>query len=304
MTRKEFTQITWDAETADDCRQLIRLAVREDLRRGCDLTTVALVPQKARGAAEIVCRERGVMAGLHAAEDVLRELNADVECQSLVDDGALVDVGTTIAKLSGSSRDLLTVERQILNFLGRLSGIATLTRHYVDQIAGKHARIYDTRKTTPGWRRLEKYAVRCGGGTNHRCGLFDAILIKDNHLAQGDGNLGDAIRSARAFLVQQCEEHPSLKDAIVEIEVDTLDQLAEVLPASPDIVLLDNMTCDQLREAVNCRDAANVTTELEASGGIMLESVGAVAETGVDRISIGALTHSAIGLDLGLDWLS
>ncbi|MEO8494826.1 MAG: carboxylating nicotinate-nucleotide diphosphorylase, partial [Planctomycetota bacterium] len=188
MTRKEFQQVAWDAETIEDCRQLIRLAVREDLGRGYDLTTVALVPHESRGRAQIVCREAGVVAGLPVAECVLHEMHADVQWQALVDDGASVEAGTAVATLTGSTRDLLTVERPVLNFLGKLSGIATLTRRYVDQIASTQVRIYDTRKTTPGWRRLEKYAVRCGGGTNHRTGLFDAILIKDNHLAQGSWN--------------------------------------------------------------------------------------------------------------------
>lgn len=182
MTRKDFKQVTWDAETIDDCRQLIRLAVREDLGRGFDLTTVALVPHDSRGKADIVCREPGVIAGLPAAECVLREMNADIQWHALVDDGTRVEPGTTVATLAGSTRDLLTAERPVLNFLGKLSGIATLTRRYIDQVAHTRARIYDTRKTTPGWRRLEKYAVRCGGGTNHRTGLSDAILIKDNHL--------------------------------------------------------------------------------------------------------------------------
>jgi nicotinate-nucleotide pyrophosphorylase (carboxylating) len=229
-------------------------------------------------------------------------MQADIQCHALVDDGARVEAGTTVATLRGSTRDLLTVERPVLNFLGKLSGIATLTRRYVDQIADTKVRIYDTRKTTPGWRRLEKYAVRCGGGTNHRTGLFDAILIKDNHLAQGSWNLAAAIRAAREFLDQQQAAFPSLGQALVEIEVDTLDQLSEALQAAPDIVLLDNMSCDELREAVACRDAAGVVTELEASGGITLATLRDVAETGIDRISVGALTHSAIGLDVGLDW--
>ncbi len=182
--------------------------------------------------------------------------------------------------------------------------MATLTRQYVDAVAGTNARIYDTRKTTPGWRRLEKYAVRCGGGHNHRTGLFDAVLIKDNHLAlgaTGDDTVqytpADAVRQARRFV-----EENGHSNMIIEVEVDTLQQLAEVLPAGPDIVLLDNMSPTMLREAVACRDASNPAVELEASGGIDLETVAAVAQSGIDRISIGALTHSAACLDLGLDW--
>jgi nicotinate-nucleotide pyrophosphorylase (carboxylating) len=304
MTRKDFKQVAWDAATIDDCRHLIRLAVREDLGRGIDLTTAALVPQDSRGSAHIVCRETGVVAGLPAAECVLEEMHADVVWEAVIADGTRVEAGTIVAKLAGSTRDLLTVERPVLNFLGKLSGIATLTSRYVDLVAGTKVRIYDTRKTTPGWRRLEKYAVRCGGGTNHRTGLFDAILIKDNHLAQGGWNPAAAILASREFLNQQQGAAPSLVEALVEIEVDTLEQLSEALRAAPDIVLLDNMSCDELKEAVKRRDADGVATELEASGGITVKTLRAVAETGVDRISVGALTHSAIGLDLGLDWLA
>ncbi len=303
MTRKEFNQIVWDDETIDDCRQLIRLAVREDLARGLDLTTVALVPHDALGSASIVARESGIVAGIRAAECVVNEMNAELTVEAQAADGDQVEPGSVIATLSGSTRDLLTVERPVLNFLGKLSGIATQTQRYVERVNGTDVRLYDTRKTTPGWRRLEKYAVRCGGGTNHRTGLFDAVLIKDNHLAQGGCGLADAIRSAREFLVEQDVTGSKLADAIVEIEVDTLAQLSDALQASPDIVLLDNMTCDELREAVRLRNEASATTELEASGGITLETLRGIAETGIDRISIGALTHSAIGLDVGLDWV-
>jgi len=192
-----------------------------------------------------------------------------------------------------------------LNFLGRLCGIANWTAEHVRLIADLPTKVYDTRKTTPGWRRLEKYAVTCGGGKNHRMGLYDAILIKDNHLAchaRVTGNLlspSEAIRHAREFLAQQ-PDAPS--DAIVEIEVDSLVQLDDALPANPDIVLLDNMTTDQLRAAVLRRNSVNPSVQLEASGGVRLNTLRAIAETGVDRISVGALTHSAINLDLGLDW--
>ena len=186
----------------------------------------------------------------------------------------------------------------MLNVLGRLSGIATLTRRYVQAVAGTRARIYDTRKTTPGWRRLEKYAVRCGGGWNHRTGLFDAVLIKDNHLAFGAGRpagrelqAGRRPCAARQFL--QHHYGPGAAGMIVEVEVDTLAQLAEVLAAGPDIVLLDNMSAEELRQCVECRDAVQPGVELEASGGVDLETVGRIAESGVDRISVGALTHSA-----------
>jgi nicotinate-nucleotide pyrophosphorylase (carboxylating) len=201
----------------------------------------------------------------------------------------------------------------MLNLLGRLSGIATLTRQFVEAVAGTKARIYDTRKTMPGWRRLEKYAVHCGGGHNHRTGLYDAILIKDNHLAFGreEHNAAAftpavAVRKAQAFLAEQLASESSRgapdPQMLIEIEVDSLEQFREVLPERPDIVLLDNMTPEQLREAVRIRDAGGFACELEASGGVDLQTVRAIAESGVERISSGALTHSAINLDVALDW--
>ena len=220
-------------------------------------------------------------------------------------DGQHAAAGTEIATIQGQARELLTAERLLLNLIGRLSGIATLTHQYVSLISDTQAAIYDTRKTLPGWRRLEKYAVRCGGGKNHRSGLFDAILIKDNHLdfaavANSDATPAHALQTVRHFL-QQSENNPS-RDLVVEIEVDSLEQLRTVLPECPDIVLLDNMDPGQLREAVRLRDRAAPLVQLEASGGIHLDTVISVAQTGVDRISVGALTHSAHTLDVGLDW--
>jgi nicotinate-nucleotide pyrophosphorylase (carboxylating) len=219
----------------------------------------------------------------------------------------VVEAGTAIGRLGGSGRDLLTAERILLNLVGRLSGIATLTASYVRAVAGTKAQIYDTRKTTPGWRRLEKYAVRCGGGTNHRQGLYDAILIKDNHLAlaaeQPQGlSPAQAVVRCREFL--QTAVPDLAGSTIVEVEVDTLEQLREVLAVAPDVVLLDNMNLDQLREAVRYRDQQSPAIQLEASGGIDLQRVASVAATGVDRISVGALTHAAASLDIGLDWQS
>ena len=288
----------------DDCRHLVRLAVREDLDRFFDLTTVALVPETARGRGRLIVREAGVCAGLPAAQVVVEEMNLDASLRALCSDGAAVSGGCCLAEILGSARDLLTAERLILNLLGRLSGIATLTRQFVDRIAGTRARIYDTRKTTPAWRRLEKYAVRCGGGYNHRTGLFDALLIKDNHLAQGsDAGLSPAaaVRKARRFLAAGGSGRG---DTLVEVEVDTWEQFEEALGSGPDIILLDNMPPEQLREAVRRRDAAGAAVELEASGGVRLATVRAIAETGVDRISVGALTHSAVTLDVGLDWVA
>lgn len=313
MAAKDFRQLAWSREIEDDCRRIVRLAVHEDLDRGYDWTTVCLVPEAARAAANVVVRKPGVVAGLEALRVVLDEMDIGADLQLLARDGDVVSGGAIAATLAGPARDLLTSERTLLNLLGRLSGIATLTRHYVEAIAGTKARIYDTRKTTPGWRRLEKYAVHCGGGHNHRTGLYDAILIKDNHLAFGREEAGaarfspaEAVRKAKAFLAQQAVASgpPAGADPqmIVEIEVDSLAQLREVLPEQPDIVLLDNMPLEMLREAVAIRDAGGWKCELEASGGVNLQSVRAIAETGVERISAGALTHSAISLDVALDW--
>jgi nicotinate-nucleotide pyrophosphorylase (carboxylating) len=220
-----------------------------------------------------------------------------VRVEVLVPDGSVLQPGQVVAHLSGPLRALLTGERTALNFLLRLSGVATLTSQYVAQVAGTRAGVYDTRKTFPGWRLLDKYAVRAGGGRNHRMGLYDQVLIKDNHLAgwqtlPGEHSLPGAVRRCR-------ELYPQL---VVEIEVDTLTQLQQVLPARPDIVLLDNMSPQQLAEGVALRDRLAPAVELEASGGVSLRTVGAIAQTGVERISVGGLTHSARALDLAFDW--
>lgn len=232
-------------------------------------------------------------------------MDANIEWQPRATDGDEIEADQCLAELAGSARDLLTCERPLLNLIGRLSGIATLTREYVRRIEGTAAHIYDTRKTTPGWRRLEKYAVHCGGGRNHRTGLFDAILIKDNHLAlaaEKDLSPADAVRRARQF-VDQLDAQYIDKDMLIEVEIDRLDQLADVLAVGPDIVLLDNMPPEMLREAVARRNETAPTIELEASGGISLGTVNEIAASGVDRISVGGLTHSSRSLDLGLDWL-
>ena len=304
---KEFQQIEWDDAVAEDCRQIVRLAVREDLARKFDWTTLALVSSGTTATAAIVSRAAGVIAGLPAVDLAISEMDVALRLSMKLEDGARVSAGQTVAVLAGPARSMLTAERILLNLLGRLSGIATLTRKYVDAVAGTHARIYDTRKTTPGWRRLEKYAVRCGGGNNHRTGLFDAILIKDNHLALGAAGVegerltpAGAVERARKFVQSMAPGGSSAM--IVEVEVDTLEQLDDVLGAAPDFVLLDNMSTDALRQAVGRRDAVAKTVELEASGGVDLDTVAAIAATGVDRISVGALTHSAAALDVALDW--
>jgi nicotinate-nucleotide pyrophosphorylase (carboxylating) len=301
---RDFTQLDWNAQVADDCRQIVRLAVREDLERLYDWTTLALAPQGAQGRARVVAREAGVVAGMRAIEVAVDEMQLDAVWTPRMTDGELVSPGGCVGEIAGATRDLLTGERILLNLLGRLSGVATHTRRFVDQVAGTAARVYDTRKTTPGWRRMEKYAVRCGGGFNHRTGLFDAVLIKDNHLAQG--KLADtpaaALEQARRFVREMLQDDERFGQMIFEVEVDSLAQLEAVLPGGPDLVLLDNMSPNELRQAVARRDAINPAVELEASGGVNLGTIRTIAETGVERISVGALTHSAVGLDFGLDW--
>lgn len=307
---KDFDQVAWDAALEEACRQVVRLAVEEDLGALGDCTTEALVAASAMGRAQITARQAGIVAGLRAVPLMLAEFDARLEFFPALEDGSEVRPGQRVGQVEGPARGLLSAERTLLNLLGHLSGIATLTRRYVQAVAGTQAQIYDTRKTTPGWRRLEKYAVRCGGGRNHRLGLFDAVLIKDNHLAWGaevsaEGmprfTPAQAVARARQWIKQRV---PALlvSRMIVEVEVDTLEQLAAVLPAQPDVVLLDNMPPAKLAEAVARRNATAPTVQLEASGGITLETVRAIAETGVDRISVGALTHSAASLDFGLDW--
>lgn len=299
----EFTQLTWGEKLADDCRQLVRLAVREDLECELDWTTVALISADRQGRAVVVAREAGVICGLHAAQMVIDETCADIQLTPHLADGDVIGAKQVVAELKGSARDLLTCERIILNFMGRLSGIATLTREHVDRANNPQVRIYDTRKTTPGLRRLEKYAVRCGGGWNHRTGLFDAVLIKDNHLALACGSKltpAAAVDLARSNLNEMT---PNASEMVIEVEVDSLEQLKDVLTANPDIVLLDNMPPAMLKQAVELRKAHAPHVILEASGGANLQTIAEIAATGVDRMSVGALTHSARTLDLGMDWL-
>ena len=274
---------------------LIDLALAEDLGQSGDLTATVTIPSQARGAARFVARTEGVVAGLPVVAILAERFELGDSWQPLVEDGDRVLPGAAIARVAGSMRSLLALERTALNFLQRLGGIATLTARFVAQVAGTRTVILDTRKTTPGWRALEKYAVRRGGGRNHRIGLYDAILIKDNHLAwlaQGGDPIGSALAAARAH---------APPGAFVEVEVDSLEQLDRALECGPDIILVDNLGPEALAEAVRRRDRMAPGVLLEASGGVTLATVAALAKTGVDRISVGALTHSAPALDLGLD---
>lgn len=269
-------------------REAVRAALAEDLGRAGDLTTDAIVPAEREAAGRLVARAAGRVCGLEVAAAAFRELDAEAEVDLRLEDGADVEAGATLASIRGRARALLAAERVALNFLGRLSGIATATRDLVRLVAGTGARIADTRKTTPGLRALEKYAVRVGGGSNHRFGLDDAVLVKDNHLAVA-GGVAAAVQRVRASVGHLVK---------VEVEVDTLEQLDEALAAGVDAVLLDNMTPETLVEAVRRVGGRAVT---EASGGITAETLPAVAASGVDLVSVGWITHSAPALDVAFD---
>ena len=278
--------------TQEEIRNAVRAALHEDVGPG-DVTTLACIPPEATAVATMNARESLTLAGIAFAETAFRELSPNVELVRLAEDGQAVDAGAGVLRISGSARALLTAERVALNFVQRLSGVATATARFVAAVASTRARILDTRKTTPGWRRFEKYAVACGGGTNHRVGLHDLVLIKDNHLAA----LAGAAPNPVAAAVNRARElWPALR---VEVEADTLEQVRLAVEAGADIILLDNMPPARLREA-----AALVAgrAQLEASGGVTLNTVRAIAETGVDFISVGAVTHSARAVDLGLDF--
>jgi nicotinate-nucleotide pyrophosphorylase (carboxylating) len=267
----------------------VTAALEEDLGQAGDITTDPIIPAEARGAAEIVARQAGVIAGLDLAEAAFKTLDNDASFERLVADGATVEANTAVARIEGRTRALLSAERVALNFLGRLSGIASLTARYVAAVQGTKARIVCTRKTTPGLRPFEKYAVRAGGGVNHRFGLYNAVLVKDNHIAAA-GGLAEALTRLRARSGHMVK---------IEVEVDSLAQLEQALHFPIDAVLLDNMDVPTLTKAVAVVNGRVLT---EASGGVNLETVGKIAESGVDLISVGALTHSAPCLDLGLDW--
>jgi nicotinate-nucleotide pyrophosphorylase (carboxylating) len=273
------------AVATDTLERIVHAALAEDVGAG-DVTTDATIAADAVGSAAILVKEPGVVCGLAAVAATFRALDENIEFEAFVRDGDTVEATAIVARVSGSLRAILTGERVALNFLGRLSGIATLTRSYVDAVAGTEAAVLDTRKTTPGLRALEKHAVAAGGGRNHRLGLDDAVLIKDNHL-RAAGSIPTAVE-----LVRKATDLP------VEVECETLEQVGGALGAGADAILLDNMTLDELREAVRL---AGGRARLEASGGVTLDTIRAIAETGVDEISVGALTHSARSLDVSLE---
>jgi nicotinate-nucleotide pyrophosphorylase (carboxylating) len=284
--------ISADAGTPSDLvAALVDLALREDLGPGGDVTSQAVLPERLQTRARFVAREPLVVAGLSVAELVYRRIDPRVSFRPLVAAGQGVQKGQAIAEVSGRARSVFTGERTALNFMQRLSGIATLTRQYSERLSGTRCALLDTRKTTPGHRILEKEAVLLGGGKNHRMGLSDGVLIKDNHVAAA-GGIAPAVRAARAGA------HALLR---IEVEVDTLAQLEEALDSAADMVLLDNMDLAELRRAVALRDARKPAVLLEASGGITLDNVWAIARSGVDYLSVGAVTHSARSVDIGLD---
>ena len=273
----------------EELEKCVRGALEEDGAFN-DLTTIATVVSDRRARATLVARATGVVAGVPLALEAFRRLDPKVAIRVEVEDGTKVTAGTPVLFMTGHARALLSGERVALNYLQRLSGIASLTARYVDLVQGTSARILDTRKTTPGWRKLEKYAVRAGGGVNHRMDLSSAVMIKDNHLAAVDGDIGLAVQRARDL---------APRGVRIEVECDSLAQVEQALGARADVIMLDNMKLEEMREAVKL---VNKRVKLEASGGVNLNTVRAIAETGVDWISVGALTHSAPAMDLALDF--
>ncbi len=279
---------------------LIELAWREDYQYG-DITSETTIPIELSGEGNLVFREPGCFCGSQVVKDILSYYDSSIVYSPFAHDGDMIAAHQAIGLLSGNMRSILAAERIILNFIQRLSGIATITNKYVEAVRGTKARICDTRKTTPGWRELEKYAVRCGGGVNHRFSLFDAVLVKDNHLAAVKG---ESLHDKVFLMLERIRKFERQPD-FIQVEVDTLEQLKIVLAIKGvDIVLLDNMSNKDLKEAVQIRDRMQEESrfvQLEASGGITFDTVRGVAETGVDRISVGALTHSVRNLDIALD---
>lgn len=275
-------------------RELIRMALEEDMGDG-DVTSAYFIPEDRMARAFLTVRQDGVVSGVELAKQVFAEVDSDLDVQVLVEDGSKVSEGAMLMKVEGKARSILTAERTALNFMQRLSGVASLTSRYVEEVKHTRARILDTRKTTPGYRLLEKQAVLDGGGTNHRMGLYDRAMVKDNHLA-AEGGL-EALQAAIRLLKS---EKPQVQ---VELEADRLDQVTAFLKLEGvDYILLDNMSLEEIRKALAMRDVGS-KVRLEASGGVNLDTVRDIAETGVDFISVGALTHSAPALDIGLDFV-
>ena len=302
--RRDHRRLEWDETLEGLVARLLPTWLGEDLGYECDWTSIALVPDRARAELNVVARTPGVVAGLRGAGIVAAGVDPRLEWRPAAVDGDVVDRGAVVARLKGPTRSILTAERTVLNVLGRMSGVATATRRLVDAVAGTPCRIYDTRKTVPGWRLLDKVAARAGGGWTHRIGLYDAILIKDNHLAAVEAAGADpaaAVRRARDFVARTFP--PERAEAtVVEIELDTLDHLPAVLEAGADIILLDNMPAEQLAVGVEIRNRLRPEVILEASGGISPDTVRNIAASGIDRVSSGWPTHAAPWLDVALDW--
>lgn len=284
----------WGYPETQACRRLVELALAEDVGPAGDRTSLALIDPEADATAAFVARRAGVVAGLPAVELVCLAVDPKLILSPRVVDGTPLRRGMILATLSGPLRSILKAERTALNFLQHLSGIATLTRRFVQRVQGTQARIFDTRKTLPGWRVLQKYAVRMGGGHNHRMSLSEGILIKDNHLAALGGQVQRAIELAQRY--------SGNTELPVEVEVGNWEQFEQALAARPDIIMLDNMNVAWIRRAVRRRQQAAPQVQLEASGGVTLATVREIARTGVERISVGALTHSAPALDIALDY--
>ena len=301
---RDHRRLAWDEALERVVAGLVPTWLEEDLGHECDWTSLSIVPAEARAELDVVARSRGVVAGLRGAGIVVAAVDPRLGWFPAVDDGKVVERGAIVARLVGPTRSILTAERTVLNLLGRMSGVATATRRLVDAVAGTNCRIYDTRKTVPGLRLLDKYAARAGGGWTHRIGLYDAILIKDNHLAAmaaDGGRPAEAVRRARDFVFRTFPADRA-EATVVEIELDSLDQLPAVLEAGPDIVLLDNMEAEALAAGVAIRNRVRPEVILEASGGVSPDTVGAIAATGIDRVSSGWPTHGSAWLDVALDW--
>jgi len=268
-------------------KELVTVALREDIGEG-DITTEACFPKKRNAKARIIAKQRGIIAGLRIAKIVFKTIDNKINFKSLVKDGTEVKKGDVLAEISGHITSILAGERTALNFLGRLSGIATLTKEYVEKVKPYKARIFDTRKTTPGLRDIEKYAVSVGGGQNHRTGLYDMVLIKDNHLKIGNKNIKELVQSVRGRIP---------KDVKIEIEAENLLQVKEALQSEVDIIMLDNMNIQTIKKAISL---VKNLSEIEISGNVSLDSVEKLAKCGVDRISVGKLTHSAEAMDISL----